>query len=85
MLAVIFSCLMAISSVCAAENTTDDIKTIIMDDDVSISINTSRASFSELESEIACVDDGGVLNLSRDYEYVDSSPNGIVISKPLIS
>lgn len=83
MLAVIFSCLMAISSVCAAENTTDDIKTIIMDDDVTISINTSRASFSELESEIAGVDDGGVFNLSRDYEYADSSPNGIVISKPI--
>ncbi len=83
MLAVIFSCIMAISSVCAAENITDDIKTITMDNDAPISINTSKTSFNELESEIAGVDEGGVLNLSRDYEYVDSSPNGIVISKPI--
>ena len=67
MLAVIFSCIMAISSACAAENTTDDIKTITMDNDIPISINTSKASFNELESEIAGVDEGGVLNLSRDY------------------
>ena len=45
--------------------------------------DASSGSFAELESEIDGIDEGGVLNLSRDYQYVNGATDGVTISKSI--
>ena len=47
---------------------------IIGDDD-------NASTFDDLTREIEDIDDGGVINLTRDYKYVSSSKEGITINK----
>ena len=45
--------------------------------------NNSVGSFTELENEIKNIDDGGVFNLSKNYQYVNESIDGVLISKSI--
>jgi C1A family cysteine protease len=45
--------------------------------------DSSSGSFSELQTQINNIEEGGVLNLSKDYQYADGSTEGVRISKPI--
>ncbi len=108
-LAIILTCLLAVSVVSAADNATDDIITAdVASEDVignqvnavengtdnAISANDDNqvitegndsdvGSFADLQTEINNVEEGGVLNLTKDYKYVNGSTEGISINKPI--
>lgn len=64
--------------------TVEDNEDILTCDNQEIALgNASTGSFTELESEINDIDEGGVLNLSKDYQYVNGASEGITISKSI--
>ncbi len=68
----------------AVENGTDNSISVNDDNQVITEGNDSDVgSFDELQTEINNVEEGGVLNLTKDYEYVNGSNKGILISKPI--
>ena len=90
-LTIILTFLLAVSTVSAAENITEDIVGIdatvdvVNNDDQEI-LNENEdvpGTFDDLSSEISAVEDGGILNLTKDYRFVNGSGNGIIINKSI--
>ena len=86
MLAILLVALLAVSTVNAAENTTDDIVGIDETTDEVMSVeNDNEGSFTDLANEIANAT--GEFNLTRDYAYANDDPmyiNGITIDKKIV-
>ena len=83
-LSAILVFILAISTVNAAENATDDIVSIDEDCQVILEEDESTAgTFDDLSNEIDATDDGGTLDLTRDYKFVNGSGNGIAINKSI--
>ena len=62
----------------------EDNNDIVTYDDQRITLgNSSVGSFTDLENEINNADEGGVLNLSKNYQYVSGSTDGVTISKSI--
>jgi len=87
---IIIVCLFAISAV-SAEKISDDAGMNVNDYDSSLItesvdenlLGDSYGSFDELQEEINAVEEGGTLNLTRNYKYVNGSTTGINITKSL--
>ena len=89
---VIFTCLLAVSPISAADNDTNDVIGIEISDDVMgvdgnnqlIGADDSdEGTFDDLANEINVVEDGGVLNLTKDYIYADGPTGGIKINRSI--
>ena len=65
------------------ENGTDNAISANDNNQVITEGNTSVGSFADLETEINNVEEGGVLNLTKDYKYVNGSNEGIQINKAM--
>ena len=46
-------------------------------------LSATSGTFSELNNEISKITDGGILNLTKNYQYSSGSRYGITISKPM--
>ena len=93
-LAIFLVSLLAVSGVCAADNFTEDIVGVEktahvknMTKEVKGIENANNlidaGTFDELANEINSVEDGGILNLTKDYKYVSGSAGGIKINKSI--
>ena len=89
---VILSFILAVSAVSAADNDTDEVVGMEISDDVIgadcdnqlIGANDSdNGTFDDLAKKISAVEDGGVLNLTKDYKYSDGSTGGIKINRSI--
>ena len=89
---VILSFILAVSAVSAADNDTDEIVGMEISDDVIgadcdnqlIGANDSdNGTFDDLAKKISAVEDGGVLNITKDYKYSDGSTGGIKINRSI--
>lgn len=93
MLTIFLALLFAVSAVCAADNSTDDIVAIeqtenARDEILSVEndnplIGEDEGTFDDLTNEINAVGEGGSVNLTMDYKYVDGSTEGIKINKSI--
>ena len=92
LITLILACFLAVSVVSAADNDTDEVAGIEISDEVMgadsnnrlIGANASDAgTFEDLTNEINAVEDGGVLNLTKDYIYSDGRTGGIKINKSI--
>ena len=85
--------LFAVSAVSAAENVTDDAIGMEMSNDASSAENDIKTvsedngsdvgTFDELSDQINSSAIGGVLNLTKDYKFVNGDNNGIMINKTI--
>ena len=89
---IILACLLAVSAVSAADNDTDEVVGMEMPDDVmGVDCDNQLAgandfdagTFDDLTDEINAVEDGGVLNLTKDYRYANGSTGGIKINRSI--
>ena len=62
---------------------TDDVDSAGDDNQVISAIESNVGTFNDLVNEINVVEEGGILNLTKDYKYVDGSTLGIKINKPI--
>ncbi len=91
LLAIILVSLVTVSVVSAAENVTEDIVGVdatvdVVNEDDQETLNENGdlpGTFDDLSGEISAVEDGGILNLTKDYRFVNGSGNGIVINKSI--
>lgn len=93
MLTISLALLFAVSAVCAADNSTDDIAGIEQTEnscDEILSVETDNhligvdeGTFGDLTNEINAVGEGDSVNLTRDYKYVNGSTEGIKINKSI--
>ena len=91
LLTIILVTLFAVSTASAAENVTNDVIGVEeTTDDISVQNNDSIISqennvctFDDLSSKISATPEGGLLNLTKNYTYVNGSTDGIIISKTI--
>ena len=83
-LSAILVLILAISTVNAAENATDDIASVAEHGQIILEEDESAAgTFDDLSGEIDATDEGSTLNLTKDYKFVNGSGNGIAINKSI--
>ena len=92
LITLILACFLAVSVVSAADNDTDEVAGIEISDEVMVADSNNRliganasdaGTFEDLTNEINAVEDGGVLNLTKDYIYSDGRTGGIKINKSI--
>lgn len=84
---ILIICLFTISAVSAEEieNSTNVISSENNSDMISEPIdNSSYGNFSELQEKINATEEGGTLNLTKNYKYESGDVKGIVIQKSII-
>ena len=81
-LTILIITIFAITAVSAADNSTDDNIGIEDATNEIVSLNTT-GTFTDLSNEIDEVEDGGVLNITKDYIYESGSKDGITINKSI--
>ena len=81
-LTILIITIFAITAVSAADNSTDDNIGIEDASNEIVSLNTT-GTFTDLSNEIDEVEDGGVLNITKDYIYESGSKDGITINKSI--
>ena len=90
LLLIIIICFFAISTA-SAEEISDDANIGVNNYDSSLItestdenlLTDSYGTFDELQDEIDAVEEGGTLNLKRDYKYVNDSSDKISITKAI--
>ena len=71
------------TTVDVVKETTDEVVSVENDNQVISANESDWGTFDDLVKEINAVEEGGILNLTKDYKYVNGSNEGIQINKPI--